>query len=358
MPAILLFILTTLAYIAMAFINLQKTPARGEYLMVSGFMMFGLIAVYVITSLLLTISVASRGGFDWLSPTPSTRKVFIGVLWLGMIAGVVFCAMLSTEINTDRSTGIVRTLSMPVYFGSVWLPLLMLIPYAILLNPQWRESLSPALYKFPLVLACVLGVVILMIPKIVSSANIQVPKQSDAEWKKENLTTSIQNETSLETLLQYVKDEDEWVRKMAAEKMKKDPQYEDHLIKTLSRNDGYGHHDFYWVYMFMDQNQVDHPDRFVESINTSLLSISKEIPHILSKSFLYSGDLSILNIDVVCKVLEKQFQNHSDVFRPNMLKLQEALDTPATHSSDKDPEFDGLLQQYKNAVQSWLETHG
>ncbi|MBK8833267.1 MAG: hypothetical protein IPN60_20980, partial [Saprospiraceae bacterium] len=73
MPAILLFILTTLAYIAMAFINLQKTPARGEYLMVSGFMMFGLIAVYVITSLLLTISVASRGGFDWLSPTPSTR---------------------------------------------------------------------------------------------------------------------------------------------------------------------------------------------------------------------------------------------------------------------------------------------
>ena len=326
--------------------------------MVSGFMMFGLIAVYVITSLLLTISVASRGGFDWLSPTPSTRKVFIGVLWLGMIAGVVFCAMLSTEINTDRSTGIVRTLSMPVYFGSVWLPLLMLIPYAILLNPQWRESLSPALYKFPLVLACVLGVVILMIPKIVSSANIQVPKQSDAEWKKENLTTSIQNETSLETLLQYVKDEDEWVRKMAAEKMKKDPQYEDHLIKTLSRNDGYGHYDFDKVYMFMDQNTVEHPDRFVESVNTSLLSISTEIQHVLTKSFLYSGDLSILHIDLVCKVLEEQFQNHSDVFRPNMLKLQEALHMPPSYPSDKDAEFDDHLQKCKNAVQSWLETHG
>ncbi len=354
----LLFTLTTLAYLGLAVFNLQKTTPKGEYLVGSGLMMFGVLAIYVISSLFLTINVTSKGGFNWLSATPSTRNVMVGILWLGMTAGVVFCAMLSTEYGLDRTTGIVKTLSLPVYFGSVWLPLLMLIPYAILLHPQWRDSLSPALYKIPLVAACVLGVIIFMIPKVVVSMNLQVPKQSQEDWKKENLTKSIEIETSIETLLTYMGDEDEWVRQMASEKIKKDPNYEDYLIKTLSRNDGYGHYDFYRAYIFMDHNQVDHPDRFVEPINSSLLSISTEIPNIMAKSFLYSGDLRTLNIDLICSVLEAQFQNHSDAFRPNMLKLKEALDTPPTQPSDKDPEFDGLLQKYKDAVQSWLDAHG
>lgn len=357
MFANLLFALTTLAYLGLAVFNLQKTTPKGEYLVGSGLMMFGVLAMYVLSSLLLTVNITSKGGFNWLSATPSTRNVMVGILWLGMTAGVVFCAMLSTEYGLDRTTGIVRTLSIPVYFGSVWLPLLMLIPYAILLHPQWRDSLSPTLYKIPLVAACILGVIIFMIPKVVVAMNLQAPKQSQADWKKETLTNSIQNETSMETLLSYLNDEDEWVRQMAAEKIKKDPNYEDYLIKTLSRNDGYGHYDFYRVYMYMDQNLVDHPDRFVEPINSSLLSISTEIPNILAKSFLYSGDLRTLNIDLIGKVLEAQFQNHSDAFRPNMLKIKEALDTPLTQTSDKDPEFDGLLQQYKDSVQAWLDRH-
>lgn len=357
MFANLLFALTTLAYLGLAVFNLQKTTPKGEYLVGSGLMMFGVLAMYVLSSLLLTVNITSKGGFNWLSATPSTRNVMVGILWVGMTAGVVFCAMLSTEYGLDRTTGIVRTLSIPVYFGSVWLPLLMLIPYAILLHPQWRDSLSPTLYKIPLVAACILGVIIFMIPKVVVAMNLQAPKQSQADWKKETLTNSIQNETSMETLLSYLNDEDEWVRQMAAEKIKKDPNYEDYLIKTLSRNDGYGHYDFYRVYMYMDQNQVDHPERFVEPINSSLLSISTEIPNILAKSFLYSGDLRTLNIDLIGKVLEAQFQNHSDAFRPNMLKIKEALDTPLTQTSDKDPEFDGLLQQYKDSVQAWLDRH-
>lgn len=357
MFANLLFALTTLAYLGLAVFNLQKTTPKGEYLVGSGLMMFGVLAMYVLSSLLLTVNITSKGGFNWLSATPSTRNVMVGILWLGMTAGVVFCAMLSTEYGLDRTTGIVRTLSIPVYFGSVWLPLLMLIPYAILLHPQWRDSLSPTLYKIPLVAACILGVIIFMIPKVVVAMNLQAPKQSQADWKKETLTNSIQNETSMETLLSYLNDEDEWVRQMAAEKIKKDPNYEDYLIKTLSRNDGYGHYDFYRVYMYMDQNQVDHPERFVEPIKNSLLAISKAMEQVMAKSFLYSGDLTILKIDVICQVLEKQFSDYSEVFKPTMATLSKALNTPPGDSAQMDPDFNNLLTTYKDAVQKWLDAH-
>ena len=63
MFANLLFILTALAYTALAVMNFQKASPRGEYNMITGFVQFGIIAIYVITSMLLTISVASRGGF-------------------------------------------------------------------------------------------------------------------------------------------------------------------------------------------------------------------------------------------------------------------------------------------------------
>ncbi len=357
MFGILLFILTTLAYLALAVMNLQKTSPRGEYLMGWGLMMFGVLAVYVISSLLLTINITSKGGFNWLSTNPTTRNVMTAMLWLGMTAGVVFCAMVSTELKTDRTTGILRTLSMPVYFGSMWLPLLMLVPYAILLNPQWRDSLSPAFYKIPLVSACVLGVIIFMIPKVVVAFNLQAPKQSDADWKKENLTASIQIETSIETLLQYLKDEDDWVRKMASEKIKQDPNYEDHLIKTLSRDDGYGHYDFYWVFMFMDQNQVDHPDRFVEPINNAISAIRTQVLGLLAKSSRYPNELSILNIDLVCRVLDKRFSSQSAVFRPNMVKLEEALNTPPAPAEQEYQDFIDLHNTYKVVVKDWLEKH-
>ncbi len=351
----ILLALTTINYIGLAILNIQKTNVTGERLMGSGFIGLGLIAAYVLFSLLLTISITSKGGFNWLSSATLSRNFLVGILWLCMIAGVVFCAMLSTEMNTDQTTGIVRILSKPVYYGSVWLPLLMLIPYAILLNPHWRESIAPGFYKIPLVMACLLGFVIVMIPQIVISMNIRVPKQSVEDWKKENLTPYIEKETSVETLLNYVKDEEKWVRDLAANRLKSLPNWEDELIVKLQRADGYGHYDFHWVYTFLDQYSVEHPDRFVDPINSSLESITKATEMALAKSFVYSGDLILLQIDVVCRVLDHQFKGNSQFFRGNMLSLQKALETPPTDPSQNTLEFIEMIKPYQMAVKGWLE---
>jgi hypothetical protein len=130
----LLFGLTTLTYIALTIFNLQKMIATGDRLVGWGIIAFVILAFYVVFSLSLTISIAAKGGFNWLSNSEPLRNTAIGILWLGMVAGVVFCTMIRPEWNTDPSTGVVRWLSFPVYFGATWLPLLMLFPYAIFIK--------------------------------------------------------------------------------------------------------------------------------------------------------------------------------------------------------------------------------
>ena len=138
----LLLGLTTLTYIGLAIFNLQKINATGDRLVGWGFLFFGLIAVYVFFSLLLTINIATKGGFNWISSSTSTRNIVVGLLWLGMVFGVAFCAMLSTEFQTDESTGIFRLLTLPVFFGSLWLPLLMAVSVSCLLKTRYQTPLN------------------------------------------------------------------------------------------------------------------------------------------------------------------------------------------------------------------------
>ena len=105
----------------------------------------------------------------------------------------------------------------------------------------------------------------------------------------------------------------------------------------------------------MKDNKVENPDRFIVPINNTLPAIAAEVQRVLQKSFLYTGDLSILNIDVVCRVLEEQFKDNSSAFQTNMLKLQEALETPLVQQSDIDQDFVDLLNRDRLAVKNWLE---
>jgi hypothetical protein len=231
----------------------------------------------------------------------------------------------------------------------------MLVPYAILLNSGWRDSLSPMLYKLPLWVACITGVLILMTPKIVTTFGITVPKKEvDPTQVEADIKSTIESQSSISDLLEYTQYEDERYRTAAWAKIKSDPNWENELIKLLEHDDEYGHHYFKFVYIFLDKNKVEHPDRFIAPINTSIATITAEVQRVLEKSFLYSPDLSVLNIDIMCRVLDEQFKDSSNVFRPNMLKLQEALDAPPLERPDTDPDFTTLRNTYRTAVKNWL----
>lgn len=280
----------------------------------------------------------------------------VGILWFGMVVGVVFCLMLRTEFHTDQSTGFVRLLSLPVYFGATWLPLLMLVPYAILLNPEWQETLSSNLYKTPLVMGWLLGLLIVMTPKIIMTLGISIPQKEidNSQLLFDNTINTINSEISIQELLKYSLDEDERIRNAALVKIKAHKDWEGELIKILEKK---SHYDFYWVYVFLDSNKIEHPERFIEPINKTIPVITSEIQEILKKSFLYKPDLEILPIDGICRVLDDQFKGSSTVFRPNILKLREALETPPLEQSGTNQEFVEILKIYRLAVKNWLDMH-
>jgi hypothetical protein len=357
----LLFGLTTLTYIALTIFNLQKVNATGDRLVGWGIIAFVILAFYVVFSLSLTISIAAKGGFNWLSNSESLRNTAIGMLWLGMVAGVVFCTMIRPEWNTDPSTGVVRWLSFPVYFGATWLPLLMLFPYAILLNAEWRDTYLPSLYKIPLVTGGAFGLLIVMAPTIIMTLGIKIPqKEIDiSEVPFKNAMNTLNGETSIKELLKFSLDNDERVRIAALAKIKADQDWEGELIRILEDNGEYSYYSYYWVYVFLNINKVDHPERFIKPINNTIPAITLGIQEILKKSFRETSSFTYLNVDALCRVLDTQFKDSSAAFRPNMLKLQTVIESPhVKREGDIDtPEFVKMRNKYQLAVKNWLDSH-
>ena len=96
-----------------------------------------------------------QGKFDWISDAKASRNIIIGMGWLCLTAGVVYSTMINVDWkNPNTATGLGLIM---VFYGAIWIPLLMLVPYVLLLNPEWQNTLSPNFYKMPLVLGCFIG---------------------------------------------------------------------------------------------------------------------------------------------------------------------------------------------------------
>lgn len=356
----LLLGLTSTTYLALIIFNLQKVNATGERLMGYAFIGFVIMAAYAVSGLLLTIFITSKGGFNWLSDTKTLRNIGVGILWSGMVAGVVYCAMARMEFRSSAHlSGMWNLLSLPVYFGSLWLPLLMLVPYAIILNPEWQSTLSPFFYKAPLLLGCFLGFGLVLIPKIVRTAKT-VRHTESADSSQWAFNASMQEinkyqDPSIKGLLSHThRNNDERIRSAAVSKIKSYENWEGELMEMLNHPEL---SDVYWGYAFLDGNKIDHPADFIQPLKKSLPLMADGLQKSLSDpNSLYIG---YIQIETVCRVLETQFKDSSDLFLPDMLRLQEILiKTPPERTSKQDKQyFDESLNSYRLAVKNWLDSH-
>jgi hypothetical protein len=356
----LLLGLTSTTYLALIIFNLQKVNATGERLMGYAFIGFVIMAAYAVSSLLLTIFITSKGGFNWLSDTKTLRNIGVGILWSGMVAGVVYCAMARMEFRPSvHLSGMWNLLSLPVYFGSLWLPLLMLVPYAIILNPEWQSTLSPFFFKAPLLLGCFLGFGLVLIPKIVRTAKTMQHTES-ADSSQWSFNASMQEinkyqDPSIKGLLSHThRNNDERIRSAAVNKIKSYENWEGELMEMLNHPEL---SDVYWGYAFLDGNKIDHPADFIQPLKKSLPLMADGLQKSLSDpNGLYIG---YIQIETVCRVLETQFKDSSALFLPDMLRLQEILNkTPPERVSRQDKQyFDESLNSYRLAVKKWLDSH-
>ncbi|MBK7408102.1 MAG: hypothetical protein IPJ40_08580 [Saprospirales bacterium] len=278
---------------------------------------------------------------------------------VGHGSGRFISTMIRPEWHSEPTTGLVRWLIDPLYFGGIWLPLLMLVPYAILLNPEWRDTLTPNLYKIPLVFAWVLGLLLVMAPKIV----VTMDRLSSIKEKRDNPQSPSNNsmeiidyEQSIEDLLYFLdREKDEPLRIELLAKIKAHKNWEAELERILRQKNPYVN---YRVYAFLDYNKIEHPERFTEPINNNIPILTSRIQETINDPNNY--DLEYLNIDVFCRVLDAQFKDSSAVFRPNILKLHEALETPPVERNakiDTKQAFVEMRNKYRLAVKNWLDSN-
>ncbi|MEO7174544.1 MAG: hypothetical protein ABI002_02060 [Saprospiraceae bacterium] len=343
--------LAVLAYILLLPFSLNRAGGTGDQNV--GYLIgFYILIAFVVLSLILTLIVAANGGFNWISHSTLWRNIGIGVLWLGMIAGIVTCSMIKADISFgDKSTGLERIFALLVYNGGVWLPLLMLIPYSSYLNPDWRFALDPNVAKIPLLLGCAFGIISSVMPiklRTMIGANSE-------EYKYNQSMTKINEARSLTQLLNIASDKnDERLRDTVYTKIVEYKNLEDELLMVLEENNPYV---FISVYEFWEKYSIEHPARFIDAINLNLTMIDSKYKVTMGTPWEREGGFESIDIGTICRVLSEHFKESSDQFRPNMLMLQQTLEsTPAKRESNNE-QFMVYLNKYRLEVKSWLDTN-
>lgn len=349
MIGFLLFWLTFLTYILIA-IFAQTTSSGGDQFG-RAYSAFVLISAYAVFSLLLTIKIAANGGFNWISDSTLKRNFIVALIWLGMMS-IAMCTLGKTEYHKYyHITGFARSFSFFISYGAIWLPLLILIPYFIFLKPEWRETWSPILFKVSLAIGCLLGFLWILTPKIMSDLISKSYKKLDErELAFNSAMRNIEKYQDVMSLLYYIsKTYDEQIRNAALAKIKANKNMEDELIGTLERSSPYR------VFDFLDENKVEHPERFIEPIVKSFSVMIADMEEGIKNPY----DNGAFDVGPLLRVLEEQFNGSIEVFKPNVLKLYEVMKTPpAKNRVYVDTEQSNeVLYAYREEVKNWLARH-
>jgi hypothetical protein len=352
----LLFGITFLFYIGLISINISQPKTAGDAGMGYGLALFALSAGFALSSLLLTISVAWKEGFLWVSDQAVRRTWLVGAGWLFLAATTFACAVFKWEWHEGEFPQYLRWLA--VANGQLWIPLFMFVPYFMLLSLEIKSSVPVQAYSIPLMVGftisavCATGLLYgwVKISAQSQAAQIQRIHEDDRRIHQEHLSyISEQKPTdpivNILSLTGRFHEED--VRTAAIAKIKEHPDWEADLIRLLD-NEYY----FSEVYTFIDGNKVDHPDLFPQPINRSILLMASQIKkQILEANNLQHWHFENYGIERLLRAIDEQFLNRGVDFRPAVVKLREALST-------KPPErFKNVRFTITPVVDKWLKKH-
>ena len=279
-------------------------------------------------------------------------RITIGaILWLGMMA-ILFATLERTQYHKYYPlTGFVRLWSFVISYSAIWLPLLILIPYFLFFKPEWRETFSPVLFKIPLALGCVIGFLSLLAPKIIPPILAKSYTKIDERELKFNADMdNIKKYQDVMSLLYYTSnDYDESLRSAALTKIKASKNLENELIAILETGSPYG------VFDFLMENKVKHPDRFTEPIVKSFSRMTADMHEGIVNP--YKG--GAFDVGPLLSVLEGQFLESLEIFRPHVIKLQEVMETPPAQSRvyDDVAQINEVLLAYREEIKNWLARH-
>lgn len=354
------FVITALFFMGLAILTVSE-PSRG----VDSSMGYGWGAIilslgFTLSSLILLLIVRSTGGLDWVAHEAGTRTALLIVFWLAMSITTFFGAILKLEsVKEHTSPPFLQALA--VGQPQLWVPFLWLMVCLLSLNPGWLSTLSLGWFKLPFWLVFSIstlftaGLVVVYIHDSIQQSTAQVATRIDDEtrWHQQRLeqVAAHKPDDSIFGLLGFTNQyQDDVVRQAALAKIKSHPDWETQLLDLLANPSSY-----YYVYSFLGSNPVAHQDAFIEPLNRSIGFLSDDIKADINgrETNLQHWTFDAYNIEHLLQALDTQFGGQLVLFYPNVLKVQQALNTPGRYpEGDKRVRFD-----VTDVVDGWLKAH-
>jgi hypothetical protein len=357
MLAYIFAVLTTLFFIGLTLFTASKPSLVGENAMGYGLGLFFLGAGFVLTSLVLTITLNVRGGFDWVAQGGSTRTPLVFFAWLVVALTTFFCALFKWEWHSDTLYPAFLH-GLAVRHGQFWIPLFWLIPCLLSLHSAGPSLIPLTALKgsfwVGMGLSAVFsgGLLVGYFRESARSAEVEMAQRAEQEDRlhRESLETIAAQKVDdpIVTLLGYSsRYQPDDVKQAALAKIKVHPNWEAELIALLQSEWRYKE-----VYYFLDGNAVEHPEQFVGPLNQSISQLSASIrADIKDSNNLQHWSFDMYGIDQLLRALDGQFLNRSVDFYPSIVKLQQALNTP------KPERFKDVRFSITGSVDQWLAAH-
>jgi hypothetical protein len=368
-----LFLLSTLFFYACLLYLTRRPMPGGDYGVGYSYAWLIYVAGLGISAGLLAWNLYANHSFDWLSPTLQPYSSgLVAVGWLSWSLAVVWALDYRSQRakNTSRQWANVLALSRI----HLWLPLLMLLPAWYLLQALPASSAVPVWVTLLIQIGFFVSIAIALIFLGLWGKlwlRRQVGKWSSrGSWLAERRAAyqasleHIQNyqEATIVGLLKYAHPKnDRRQREAATAKIKSFAHWEADLVVILGRKDLAQVYVFedptYYAYAFLTANAIEHPEQFIQPIQSSIQVITNRVKRSLADP--YNLELSRIGVEMLCQALEQRFKTHSAAFRPAMLHLQAALsvEPPERKNKQHHRSHHKNWQQCRRLVDAWLASH-
>jgi len=345
-------ILASLVYFALISALYGKTPPRGGDAAVGyvwGIIYFNL--AFFACMFLSTLFIAWKGGFDWISLNKSARYI---IVIFGLLAAIITSAL--SGLYKYEYGPVPRILRFFSIFAPALIPAVLIITGAIMLNQQIRILVPVALYKWPLIIVSVMGVIGILsaIGGYISQSNqnIKAIKERNIQDIDENNKRMIQEVDDCDVMTNMVfilvftdvyKDAE--VKDRAVAKIKTNPNWEQELIRLLNSD---------WApeaFNFLASNEVDNTDIFLEHVYNGIVIQAKLIRANIRRcshpSHFYKDQFS-WEVERVMRTVEK-FNGKGKNYLPAIKEIRAALNEP---SQFEKPTFNCIPY-----LDNWIKTH-
>jgi hypothetical protein len=325
MSAKTILLIVILIYILIVILNSLNVNGNSSHFAAPYFILILLFLFYSIFSALLTSRLYRAGAFQWISANPDVLKI---ILIIG-IPFILYTVFTSIMIRADWSTYQDRSISKPQDFlaftAYIWVPLLMILPYAMTIYKNEMAIDQNAWLKSLLTLNVFLGFVLFIYFKIyIHYKPFLSTSFNSANSAYHPDIEKIQSVVKLDDYIHYTKpDYDIKIRDAAFAKLKSDPKWDEqfyNILEDCSNNYTIGR-----IYEYLSTYTFEYPEKLMPHFKKSVSCIVTYVHEYAANEYTSGEDLSGLNIDKVLLAIEKQYPGTEKMLFDSLDELSSAL---------------------------------